>query len=124
MIQASTRNAVGAVREIGDAVRDINEVTSNIAGAVGQQDAATREISANAQLAAQGNETLVSNIGSLSDAIGETDKAATSVLSASSDLTDTAATLSREVEKFFHDLRADPHDRQADHAARAAAKAG
>jgi methyl-accepting chemotaxis protein len=123
MIQASTRNAVDAVREIGDAVRDINEVTSNIAGAVGQQDAATREISANAQLAAQGNETLVSNIGSLSDAIGETNKAATSVLSASSDLTDTAATLSREVDRFFHDLRADPHDRQGGHAARAAAKA-
>jgi methyl-accepting chemotaxis protein len=123
MIQASTRNAVDAVREIGDAVRDINEVTSNIAGAVGQQDAATREISANAQLAAQGNEILVSNIGSLSDAIGETNKAATSVLSTSSDLTDTAATLSREVDKFFHDLRAEPHDRQGGHAARAAAKA-
>jgi methyl-accepting chemotaxis protein len=41
MIQSSTRNAVEAVREIGHAVRDINEVTSNIAGAVGQQDAAT-----------------------------------------------------------------------------------
>jgi methyl-accepting chemotaxis protein len=81
-IQASTRNAVDAVREIGNAVRDINEVTSNIAGAVGQQDAATREISHNAQLAAQGNETLVTNIGSLSNAIGETSKAATSVLSA------------------------------------------
>ena len=59
LIQASTRNAVDAVREIGGAVRDINDVTSNIAGAVGQQDAATREISANAQSAAQGNATLV-----------------------------------------------------------------
>lgn len=107
MIQASTRNAVDAVREIGSAVRDINEVTSNIAGAVGQQDAATREISANAQLAAQGNETLVLNIGSLNDAIGETNKAATTVLTASSDLTSTAELLSREVDKFFHNLRAD-----------------
>jgi methyl-accepting chemotaxis protein len=114
LIQASTRNAVDAVREIGNAVRDINEVTSNIAGAVGQQDAATREISANAQLAAQGNETLVANIGSLSNAIGETNKTATSVLSASSDLTATAETLSREVEKFFQNLRADPLDRHGD----------
>jgi len=114
MIQSSTRNAVDAVREIGHAVRDINEVTSNIAGAVGQQDAATREISVNAQWAAQGNETLVANIGSLSDAIGETNKAATSVLSASSDLTATAETLSREVDKFFHNLRADPGDRRGD----------
>jgi methyl-accepting chemotaxis protein len=108
MIQTSTSNAVDAVREIGNAVRDINEVTSNIAGAVGQQDAATREISVNAQLAAQGNETLVTNIGSLSDAIGETNKTAASVLSASSELTSTAEILSREVDKFFRNLRADP----------------
>jgi methyl-accepting chemotaxis protein len=118
MIQASTRSAVDAVREIGDAVRQINEVTSNIAGAVDQQDAATREISVNAQLAAQGNETLVVNIGSLNDAIGETSKAATSVLSASSGLTSTAEILSREVDRFFHNLRADPHDHGGDGALR------
>ncbi|WP_234681327.1 methyl-accepting chemotaxis protein [Bradyrhizobium monzae] len=105
MIQSSTRNAVNAVREIGGAVREINEVTSAIAGAVGQQDAATREISSNAQSAAQGNETLVANITSLRDAIGETDTAATSVLTAASSLTATADTLSREVEKFFQNLR-------------------
>jgi methyl-accepting chemotaxis protein len=106
LIQTSTRSAVDAVREIGSAVRDINEVTANIVSAVGQQDAATREISANAQSAAQGNETLVGNIGSLSDAIGETSKAAGSVLSASEDLTSTAEILSREVETFFQNLRA------------------
>jgi methyl-accepting chemotaxis protein len=118
LIQASTRNAVDAVREIGSAMRDINDVTSNIAGAVDQQDAATREISVNAQMAAQGNETLVVNIGSLSDAIGETNKAATSVLSTSNDLTSTAEILSREVDKFFHNLRADPLERHGDDALR------
>jgi len=123
MIQASTRNAVGAVREIGDAVRDINEVTSNISGAIGQQDAATREISANAQLAAQGNETLVVNIGSLSDAIVKTNRAATAVHSASSDLTSTAETLKREVDKFFDNLHADPLDRHGDEMLRTAAAA-
>jgi methyl-accepting chemotaxis protein len=106
MIQTSTRNAVEAVREIGTAVREINEVTGNIAGAVNQQDAATREISANAQLAADGNSTLVVNIGSLNDAIENTNKGASSVLSASTDLASTAERLSREVEKFFQDLRA------------------
>ena len=111
LIQTSTKSAVDAVREIGNAVRDINDVTSNIAGAVGQQDAATREISANAQSAAQGNETLVANIGSLSDSIGETNKAAGSVLTASGDLTATAETLSREVDKFFQNLRVDPLER-------------
>ncbi|WGD49761.1 methyl-accepting chemotaxis protein [Bradyrhizobium sp. CB1650] len=110
MIQASTRNAVEAVREIGGAVREINEVTSAIAGAIGQQDAATREISSNAQSAAQGNETLVANIASLRDAIGETDTAAASVLTQASSLTATAETLSREVEKFFQNLRSGPAD--------------
>ena len=110
MIQASTRNAVDAVREIGGAVREINEVTAAIAGAIGQQDAATREISSNAQSAAQGNETLVANITSLRDAIGETDTAAASVLTAASSLTATADTLSREVETFFQNLRSGSAD--------------
>ena len=107
LIQTSTKNSVDAVREIGSAVREINEVTSIIATAIGQQDTATREISANAQMAAQGNGTLVVNISSLSDAIGTTSTAAASVLTASSDLTATAETLSREVEKFFRDLHGD-----------------
>jgi methyl-accepting chemotaxis protein len=116
MIQASTRDAVEAVREIGVAVRDIDDVTSNIAGAVEQQHASTREISVNAQLAAQGNATLVANIGSLSNAIGQTNMAATSVLSASSDLTSTAEILKREVEEFFDNLRAGALERQGDDA--------
>ncbi len=109
-IQESTRTSVEAVREIGNAVREINAVTSNIAGAVGEQDTATREISVNAQMAAQGNGTLVVNIGSLRDAMSQTSTAAESVLAVSSELTATAETLSREVEKFFGTLRADPLD--------------
>src|SRR3954453_19550126 len=108
LIQTSTKTSVEAVREIGNAVREINEVTSIIASGIEQQDSATREISSNAQLAAQGNGTLVVNINSLSDAIGTTSTAAASVLTASSELTATAETLSREVEKFFRNLRADP----------------
>jgi methyl-accepting chemotaxis protein len=86
-------------------VHEINAITSTIAGAVEEQNAATREISANAQSAAQGNETLVTNIDSLKEAIGETSTAAASVLATSDDLSTTAETLSREVEKFFHNLR-------------------
>ena len=54
VIQASTRTSVDAVREIGNAVREINDVTTNIAGAIGQQDQATREISQNAQAGGAG----------------------------------------------------------------------
>jgi methyl-accepting chemotaxis protein len=108
LIQSSTRNAVDAVREIGGAVREINDITSNIAGAVNEQDQATREISANAQSAAQGNGTLVTNIDQLREAIGETSTAAASVLASSDDLATMAQTLSREVDKFFRNLRSGP----------------
>ena len=108
LIQNTTRNAVDAVRQIGNAVQEINNITATIAGAVGQQDAATREISVNAQSAAQGNQTLVANITSLRDAIGETSTVAASVLSASGGLASTAQTLSKEVEKFFRSLRSGP----------------
>jgi len=108
LIQSSTKSAVDAVREIGHAVSGINAITTNIAHAIGQQDAATREISSNAQGAAQGNATLVHNIGSLRDAIGQTSTVAASVLTASDELNATAETLSREVESFFHNLRAGP----------------
>jgi len=40
------------------------------------------------------------------------------VLSASSELTSTAEILSREVDKFFHNLRADPLARHDDNARR------
>jgi methyl-accepting chemotaxis protein len=117
LIQASTKTAVDAVREIGGAVRDINEITNAISNAIGQQDTATREISVNAHSTAQGNQTLVNNIGSLREAIGETSSAATSVLSASGDLSATAQTLAHEVERFFQNLRAGP---QADEGVRKA----
>ena len=107
-IQASTKTAVDAVREIGGAVRDISQITSAISNAIRQQDTATREISVNAQSTAQGNQTLVDNIGSLREAIAETSTAAGSVLSASGDLNATAQTLADEVEKFFQNLRAGP----------------
>ncbi len=51
-IQASTGNAVASVKEVGEAMRRIDEVTTAIARAVEQQGAATREISHNVQMAA------------------------------------------------------------------------
>src|SRR5690349_15323039 len=57
-IQGSTKTAVAAVREIGQSMSGINEVTSAIAAAVEEQGLATKEISSNAQMAAQDHEPL------------------------------------------------------------------
>jgi len=93
------------VREIGTAMRGINEVTSAIASAVEEQGVATREISQNAQMAAQVNETLATNISSVNRAIGETKDSSGMVLSASEQLAGEADHLARAMKKFFEDLR-------------------
>jgi methyl-accepting chemotaxis protein len=110
-IQGSTKTAVAAVREIGSAMRGINEVSSAIASAVEQQGAATKEISENAQMAAQVNESLANNISSVSRAIGETRDSAGVVLSASESLATQAGHLAQAVTSFFETLRSG-HDRQ------------
>jgi methyl-accepting chemotaxis protein len=104
-IQSSTRSAVEAVREIGASMRGINQVTSAIASAVEEQGVATKEISANAQMAAQVNETLATNISSVNRAIAATKDSSGTVLSASEHLAAEADHLARAVGQFFNDLR-------------------
>ncbi len=106
-IQGSTKGAVAAVREIGSSMRGINEVTSAIASAVEEQSVATKEISENAQMAAQVNETLAANIASVNRAIADTKESSGTVRSSSEQLATEADNLARAVTKFFDDLRSD-----------------
>ena len=111
-IQSSTKSAVDAVREVAVAMREIDEVTAAIAGAVEEQGAATREISQNVQMASQGTQTLSSNISSVNGAIGETNRSAVAVRSASDNVTTQAQNLTEEVKKFFVALRSATLDRR------------
>jgi methyl-accepting chemotaxis protein len=106
-IQSSTKNAVEAVREIGQSMRGINEVTSAIAAAVEEQGLATKEISTNAHMAAQVNETLAANIASANRAIGAAKESSGEVLTASGQLATEADHLAHAVAAFFNDLRSD-----------------
>jgi methyl-accepting chemotaxis protein len=111
-IQSSTKSAVEAVREVAVAMREIDEVTTAIAGAVEEQGAATREISQNVQMASQGTQTLSSNISSVNGAIGETNRSAVAVRTASDNVTAQANNLTEEVKKFFVALRSATLDRR------------
>jgi methyl-accepting chemotaxis protein len=111
-IQASTRSAVAAVREIGTAMREINQVTTAIASAVEQQGAATKEISQNVQTAAEGNAALAGNIANVSDAIAQASRSAGTVFTAADGVAEQAARLSDEVTAFFHSLRTGVLDRR------------
>ncbi|MGD0850346.1 methyl-accepting chemotaxis protein, partial [Bradyrhizobium sp.] len=111
-IQTSTGTAVASVKEVGVAMRQIDEVTTAIASAVEQQGAATREISQNVQMAAAGTQTLASSISTVSTAIGETSRSADHVLDASGKVSTAAATLAEQVAQFFITLRNGPMDRR------------
>jgi methyl-accepting chemotaxis protein len=61
-IQAATREAVGAIKNIGDTIGRMSEISSTLASAVEEQGTATQEISRNVQQAAQGTKQVTSNI--------------------------------------------------------------
>jgi methyl-accepting chemotaxis protein len=111
-IQASTSTAVASVKEVGVAMRRIDEVTTAIASAVEQQGAATNEISHNVQMAASGTQVLASSIATVNDAIGEANRSAGQVLDASGMVSSAAATLAEQVRQFFVTLRGGPMDRR------------
>jgi methyl-accepting chemotaxis protein len=111
-IQTSTGTAVASVKEVGVAMRRIDEVTTAIASAVEQQGAATREISQNVQMAASGTQTLAASISTVNAAIGETNRSADQVLEASGKVSTAATTLTEQVRQFFITLRSGPMERR------------
>ncbi len=105
-MQNVTASAVGAIRNIGSTIGEINEVTTAIAAAVEEQGAATREIARNIQHAASGTQEVSSNIVGVSRASSEAGTAAGEVLNASNELRREADTLRAEVDAFLLNIRA------------------
>ncbi|MGF7213742.1 methyl-accepting chemotaxis protein [Skermanella aerolata] len=105
-IQAETGSAVGAIRDIGGTIRQMNEITTTIAAAVEEQNAATAEISRNVAEAASGTREVSQNVGQVMEASAQTGSAATQVLSAASELSQQAEMLRAEVERFLSGIRA------------------
>ena len=105
-MQQVTSTAVGAIRNIGQTITEINEVSTAIATAVEQQGAATREIARNIQHAAGGTSEVSSNIVGVSDASSQAGVAATDVLGASGELRREADILRDEIDEFLTSIRA------------------
>jgi len=105
-MQSVTTSAVSAIRNIGQTIGEINDVTTAIAAAVEQQGAATREIARNVQHAAGGTSEVSSNIVGVSTASAEAGTAAGEVLKASDALRREAEGLRAEVDAFLTNIRA------------------
>ena len=105
-IQAATQESVGAIKEIGDTIGLMSEISSTIAAAVEEQGAATQEISRNIQQAAQGTSQVSSNITDVQHGASETGSASSQVHSAARSLSSESNRLKLEVGKFLDTVRA------------------
>ncbi|MBI5130334.1 MAG: HAMP domain-containing protein [Rhodopseudomonas palustris] len=105
-MQGVTSSAVGAIRNIGQTITSINEVTTAITAAVEEQGAATREIARNIQQAAGGTTEVSGNIVGVSAASTQAGSAASEVLAASGALREEADLLRGEIDAFLANIRA------------------
>ncbi|WP_029011566.1 methyl-accepting chemotaxis protein [Niveispirillum irakense] len=105
-IQQATGSAVSATLEVTRTIGEINEISTTIAAAVEEQDAATREIARNVQQAAVGTQEISNNISGVQQTAYSTSQSASNVLDASSSLSREAETLRQEVDRFIQRVRA------------------
>ncbi|MET4152973.1 HAMP domain-containing methyl-accepting chemotaxis protein [Bradyrhizobium sp. RT7b] len=105
-IQTATQDSVGAIKEIGDTIARMSEISSAIAAAVEEQGAATQEISRNIQHAAHGTSEVSANIGNVQRGAGETGAASVQVHSAAQSLSQESNRLKSEVARFLESVRA------------------
>jgi methyl-accepting chemotaxis protein len=105
-IQGATGEAVTAIKEIGQVINQVNEISATIAAAVEEQGAATKEIARNAQEAARGTSEVASNISGVTAATGETGTAASRMLAAVQAVAAQSTTLRDQVDGFLSRIRA------------------
>ena len=96
-IQSATRKAVTSITDIGETIRNLNEVGSNIAAAVEEQGAATQEIARNIEEATRGVAEITSGISTIAEGANEVSKSSTDVLDITGELSEQANSLRAEL---------------------------
>jgi methyl-accepting chemotaxis protein len=99
-MQGVTREAVEAIRSIGQVIGDMDRVAAAIAAAVEQQRASTQEIAGNVHKAAIGTQDVASNIAGVNDAAQESGAAAGQVLGVVRTLAQQAQALQAAVDEL------------------------
>ncbi|MBC7951249.1 MAG: HAMP domain-containing protein [Rhodospirillaceae bacterium] len=105
-VQDATTQAVNAIGAITSVIGRMSAVTTAIASAVEEQGAATQEIARNVQQAAEGTRQVSVNIAGVSQVVGETGRAAQSVLESGIALAAQAEALKTGVQHSVVEIRA------------------
>jgi len=99
-IQHDTTSAVSAVGNIGTIIKQVNDISNNIAAAVEEQTVTTNEISRNVAEAAVGTGEIAHNIGGVAAAAQDTTKGANDTQTAARALSEMAGELQALVARF------------------------
>ncbi len=105
-MQDSTQKTVSEIEEVVAAMSKISEMTTTVASAVEEQNAATRDIAQNIQQTASGTQDVSSNIVEVNSAAQQSSEAAGRVVDVVGELTRQSDTLRSELEQFLNRLRA------------------
>src|ERR1700730_6013419 len=105
-IQEATGEDVRSIERISGVIRNVSEISTAIASAVEQQDAATREIASSMEASSNAPAHVSSDVKGLDSAVAETSKASADMLTAASRLDEQARHLSTVADKFLTELRA------------------
>ena len=100
-IRAATGDAVEAVRSVGVAITEVDEIASAIAAAVEEQGTVTRDIVASVQTATVATQQATRAMKDVAEMSNSTDEAAHGVLAGAESLGQTSQTLRVEVGEFL-----------------------
>ncbi|KMO27794.1 methyl-accepting chemotaxis protein [Methylobacterium aquaticum] len=105
-IQVAAERAGGAIRQIGETIVSVDEISGVIAATVTEQTATTNAISRTIADAARGTQAVSGHIGQVTASAGETGRAAGQVLDAARSLSAQSMTVKGQVDRFLAAIRA------------------
>ncbi len=105
-VNASCGAVVEIMEQVIGAIGSLGDGTIEMAASVGQQAAATQEISRNAQLAAEGSHLVANDIMELDKNAHENHDASEQALGGAKQLLDHTTVLQRQIDKFLRHIRA------------------
>ncbi|MGB9196436.1 MAG: methyl-accepting chemotaxis protein, partial [Terriglobales bacterium] len=99
-IQTDTKSAVGAIGQISEVIRQVNDISNTIATAVEEQNATTNEMARNVGEAAKGSNEISKNISGVAEAAKSTTQGASDSAKAAETLAQMSTELRELVQKF------------------------
>jgi methyl-accepting chemotaxis protein len=107
-IQGDTKNAVAAISQISEVIKQVNDISNTIATAVEEQNATTNEMARNISEAARGSSEITRNISGVAEAAQNTAQGAGQSTTAAQSLAEMSTRLRELVSRFRLDERSEP----------------